>query len=147
MTTPGHPLDIDFYQSVKALIALTEVLDETTSAVLYCGCREGVNSPDMLRAFRAGERLGEVVDFVQDQYKIQMDHVLLLAKILRKKTKIYVVCENIPEDELRSMFMIPCKNLQEALEKAAAASGKRTPDILFYPRPQAGLPVIEKADI
>lgn len=147
VTTPGLPLDIDFYQSVKALIALTEVLDEKTSAVLYCGCREGVNSPDMLRAFCSGNTLEEVVDFAQDHYKIQMDHVLLLAKILRKKTKIYVVCDNISDDDLKAMFMIPCRSLQEAVEKAAAASGKKTPHLLFYPRPQTGLPVAEEADV
>ncbi|MBR5681608.1 MAG: nickel-dependent lactate racemase, partial [Clostridia bacterium] len=43
VTCPGQPLDIDLYQSVKALIALTEVLDRDTAALFYCGCPEGVN--------------------------------------------------------------------------------------------------------
>ena len=144
VTAPGFPLDIDFYQSVKALIALTEVLDESTSVVLRCGCREGVNSPDMLRAFRAGDDLETVVKYAAEHYKIQMDHVLLLAKILRKKVKIYVVCDHVPDEEIRDMFMIPCAGLQEAVERAAAESGKERPEILFYPRPQTGLPVLEK---
>lgn len=145
VTTPGRPLDIDFYQTVKALIALTEVLDESTTVVLYCGCEEGVNSPDMLRAFGVSEDLEEVISYTNENYKIQMDHVLLLSKILRKKVRILVSCPNIPDKELEAMFMTPCHSLQEAIETAAKLTGKAAPHVLFYPRPQTGLPAL-KAD-
>lgn len=56
VTCPGQPLDIDFYQSAKALIGLTEILDGDIVTLLTCGCAEGVNSPDMLRAFGSGKR-------------------------------------------------------------------------------------------
>lgn len=100
----------------------------------------------MLEAFRRSSDLEEVIAYVADNYKIQMDHVLLLAKILRKGTRIYVVCPGVSEDELKDMFMIPCKDLQSAVEKAAADSGKEKPEILFYPYPQTGLPVITAPD-
>lgn len=143
VTTPGHPLDIDFYQTVKALIALTEVLDENTVVVLYCGCEEGVNSKDMLEAFSVSRNLEEVISYTNAHYKIQMDHVLLLAKIFRKNVRILVSCPNIPDQELEHMFMIPCHDLQEAVETAAKLTGKETPEVLFYPRPQTGLPTLK----
>lgn len=142
VTTPGRPLDIDFYQAVKALIALTDVLSENTVVVLYCGCPEGVNSPDMLQAFGSSSVLEEVVSYTTDHYKIQMDHVLLLSKILRKHVKIIVCSPNIPDEEIREMFMIPCHTPEEALAMAEKLSGKEAGDILFYPRPQTGLPVL-----
>lgn len=140
ITTPGLPLDMDFYQSVKALIALTEVLDETTTVILYCGCKEGINSSDMISAFYSNETIEKVVSYAEEHYKIQMDHVLLLAKILRKNVQILVVCPNIKKEDLESMFMISCSSLQEALEEAIQRAGKRNPNILIYPRPQTGLP-------
>lgn len=141
ITTPGEPLDIDFYQAVKALIALTEIMDEVPCVVLYCNCREGINSADMLSAFQKSDDLEEVVRYVTENYKIQMDHVLLLSKILRKKVKVYVVCPNIEDKNIEDMFMIPCASLQAAVEKASEYLKKDTLRLLFYPYPQTGLPV------
>ena len=140
VTTPGQPLDIDFYQSVKTLIALTEVLDESTTVILTCGCREGVNSEDMLRAFRSSKNLEETIQYTVDHYQIQMDHVLLLSKILRKGVQIIVSCPNVDDSELRDMFMIPCKDSCSAIDVAIAHCAKSRPKLLFYPAPQTGLP-------
>lgn len=140
VTTPGQPLDIDFYQTVKALIALTEAADGNTTIVLLCGCREGVNSPDMLRAFRSGGTLEEAVAYTVAHYEIQMDHVLLLSKLLRKGVRVIVSCPNVSDEEIRDMYMVPGGDPQSALE--LALRGRRDAHILFYPRPQTGLPVL-----
>ena len=142
VTCPGQPLDIDLYQSVKALIALTEILDRDIVTLLYCGCRDGVNSPDMLRAFSSSRQLEEVVDWTTKHYEIQMDHVLLLSKILRKEAKIVLCCPNVRDEEAQAMFMEPCQNPAEAMTLARTLSGKTNPKVLFYPRPQTGLPVL-----
>ncbi len=142
VTTPGEPLNIDFYQTVKSLIALTEIADETTTLVLYSSCPEGISSPDMLRAFQSSGRIEEVVQYATDNYRIQMDHVLLLAKIFRKKVKIVVYSPNIEEKELADMFFIPCKDPERLVETAYSACGKSNPKVLFYPRPQTGLPIL-----
>ena len=145
VTCPGQPLDIDFYQSVKALIALTELLDEDTVTLFYCGCPEGINSPDMLRAFSVSDELEKVVEWTTCNYEIQMDHVLLLSKFLRKGAKIVLCCEHVTDDEARAMFMIPGGKPAEAMEVARRLTGREKPKILFYPRPQTGLPVAESA--
>lgn len=143
VTTPGQPLDIDFYQSVKALIALTEILDEDIVTLLYCGCPEGVNSPDMLRAFSSSDDLEEAVRFTTENYEIQMDHVLLLSKIFRKNARIVLCCENVSDEDARAMFMEPCRIPQAAIDYARKLTGKENPKVLFYPRPQTGLPVLK----
>ncbi|MCF0138012.1 MAG: nickel-dependent lactate racemase [Oscillospiraceae bacterium] len=142
VTTAGEPLDIDFYQSVKALIALTEILDDSVVTLMYCGCPEGVNSPDMLRAFGSSDNLEEVVSFTTENYEIQMDHVLLLSKIFRKGAKIVLCCPNVSDGEARTMFMEPCRDAGEAMELCRRLTGKENPKVLFYPRPQTGLPVM-----
>lgn len=143
VTTPGQPLDIDFYQSVKALIALTEILDEDIVTLMYCGCPEGINSPDMLRAFSSSDDLEEAVKYTTENYEIQMDHVLLLSKIFRKNAKIVLCCENVSDEDARAMFMEPCRIPQAAMDYARKLTGKQNPKVLFYPRPQTGLPVLK----
>ena len=138
VTCPGQPLDIDFYQSAKALIGLTEILDGDIVTLLTCGCAEGVNSPDMLRAFGSGKTLPEVEKWTTEHYEIQMDHVLLLAKIYRKGARVILSCPNVSDDEARTMLMEPVRDVQKALERAMALTGKACPKVLFYPRPQTG---------
>ena len=143
VTCPGQPLDIDFYQSAKALIGMTEILDGDIVTLLTCGCAEGVNSPDMLRAFASGKTLPEIERWTTEHYEIQMDHVLLLAKIYRKGAKVVLSCPNVTDDEARTMLMEPEKDPQKALERAMALTGKPCPKVLFYPRPQTGLPYLK----
>ena len=143
VTCPGQPLDIDLYQSVKALIALTEILDRDTVTLFYCGCPDGVNSPDMLRAFSASRDLEEAVDWTKEHYEIQMDHVLLLSKFLRKGAKIVLYCENVSAEDAETMFMTRGETAEEAMELARRLTGKKHPKTLFYPRPQTGLPVLK----
>ena len=139
ITTPGQPLDIDFYQALKAVIGLTGVLDNQV-VLLYCGCKEGVNSPDMLRAFSSSDNLDEVIKYTIDNYEIQMDHVLLTSKILKKNVKIVLCCPNVNDEDAKNMFMFPEKNPAKALQLVYKLTGKENPKVLFYPRPQTGLP-------
>ena len=141
VTTPGQPLDIDFYQALKAMIGLTGVLDNQV-VLLYCGCKEGINSPDMLRAFSSSDNLDEVIKYTIDNYEIQMDHVLLTSKILKKNVKIVLCCPNVDDEDAKNMFMFPEKNPGKALQLAYKLTGKENPKVLFYPRPQTGLPRI-----
>lgn len=141
--TPGEPLDIDFYQAVKALISVTEILDEDTITILYCRCKEGINSPNMLRAFQHSGNIEEVIKYAAENYEIQMDHVLLVSKILRKNARVILCCPNISENDARDMFMIPCANHNEAINLACSLVKKQNPKVLFYPRPQTGLPALQ----
>ena len=111
--------------------------------LLTCGCAEGVNSPDMLRAFGSGKTLPEIEKWTTEHYEIQMDHVLLLAKIYRKGARVILSCPNVSDDEARTMLMEPVRDAQKALEHAMALTGKACPKVLFYPRPQTGLPYIK----
>ena len=72
-----------------------------------------------------------------------MDHVLLLAKIYRKGAKVVLSCPNVSDDEARTMLMEPEKDPQRALERAMDLTGKDCPRVLFYPRPQTGLPYLK----
>ncbi len=139
VTTCGYPLNCEFYQALKALIAFTKILDPDLSIVLYAECPEGVNSPDMMRPFELFDSLDEIDNYVMNNYKIQMDHTLPLTKILRKKSSIFVYAPGVLDEEIRTLWLEPCNSLSNAINTAIIKSKKENPRILFFPQPQKAL--------
>lgn len=143
VTTPGHPLNIDFYQSIKSIIALDRIMPENGVIVLYTLCRDGFNSDDMLAAYDGAADIDQVIHHLQNHYKIQMDHALLLCKILKKNKKVVACSPNIEANTFKKIFLEPANNPQEALNRAIKISQKSNPNILFFPQPQRTLPTLE----
>jgi len=141
VTTPGYPLNINLYQTIKAIIALAPVMGKNGVLVLYSRCTEGTGSVDMLRPFEEGKNLEGAMKFLQDKYRIQMDHSLLLCKILQTGLRIIFVSPNISPDIVRMMGLIPAQSLDSALEKALEMTGKEE-KISFIPCPQRFLPYL-----
>jgi len=142
VTTPGFPLNIDFYQSIKPLISLESIMAENGIMVLYSLCPDGFNSDDMLLPFEGVKTLDEVINKLMENYKIQMDHALLLCKILKKNIKIIASSPNLEEQTLKKIYLEHFKNPQEAVNRALDISGKSKPKVLFFPQPQRTLPVL-----
>lgn len=131
---PGKPLSIDMYQGVKALIALHSMADENTTIVIYGSFDEGINSVDFLEPFRMYPDLEELKNFVWNNYKIQMDHIVPIREILRKKTRILVVSDNVAEKDLKAMHMEKKATLQEAVDAAMEGCGKARPRVAICPQ-------------
>jgi len=142
VTTPGFPLNIDFYQSIKPLISLESIMAENGIMVLYSLCPDGFNSDDMLLPFEGAKTLDEVVSNLMKNYEIQMDHALLLCKILKKNIKIIASSPNLEEQTLKKIYLEYFKNSQDAVNRALDISGKAKPKVLFFPQPQRTLPVL-----
>jgi hypothetical protein len=80
VTTPGRPLNINLYQSIKCIIAAAPVVADDGVIVAYSECAEGVGSVDMLRPYENARNAGDVIDFLLKNYEIQMDHSLLQSR-------------------------------------------------------------------
>lgn len=142
VTTPGVPLNIDLYQSIKPIIALAPVMKKDGVIVMYSECTEGVNSEDMVRAYDGATSLENVIQNLTEDYKIQMDHSLLLSKIMQQKIKIVTYSPNVEDEVFEKMFIIPSTSTEDALKKAYEIVGKDHPKVLFFPQPQRTLPVL-----
>ncbi len=144
ITTPGKPLDVDFYQSLKALIAVDAIASSETVVVFYSASWDGLGSMGeaMLRAFSGAATPKEVETRVRNNYEIQMDHAFLLSKILEKGVKIIAYSPNVPSHIIKEMMMIPAGSIQEGLDMALRLSTKRKPKVLVYPEAQRSLPIL-----
>ncbi len=96
----------------------------------------------MMKPFENSNNLDEVNDYLSRNYRIQMDHSLLLSKILRKNVKIVLFSPNISSSEIEKLHMIPSESIEEMMKKSMQICGKENPEIMFYPQPQRGLPVL-----
>ena len=145
ITTPGKPLDVDFYQSLKALIAVDAIASPETIVVFYSNCQDGLGSMgmEMLEAFRGGATPEEVETRVRSNYRVQMDHAFLLSKIMQKGIKIIAYSPNVPLNIIKEM-MIPAGSVQEGLDMALKLSRRKTPRVLVYPEAQRTLPFLAK---
>jgi len=144
VTTLGKPLNVDFYQSLKTLIAVDAIASPETVIVFYSASPDGLGSmgEDMLRAFSGATTPKEVETRVRNNYKIQMDHAFLLSKILERGVKIVAYSPNVPSNIIKEMMMIPTGSVQEGLDTALRLSTKRKPKVLVYPEAQRTLPVL-----
>lgn len=145
VTTPGRPLNINFYQSVKPLIALAPVMEKAGVLVLYCSCRDGLGTEDMLIPYEGAKDIEAVIGRLKTDYRIQMDHALLLGKILQQGIRIVVATPSVDAAILKKIFMIPAANPQDALERALKMVNKPNPAVLFFPEAQRALSVFNKA--
>ena len=142
LVTPGHPLNIDLYQSVKALIALTDTVKQGDVIVFYSKCSEGVNSEDMVKPFNVSSDLNGVLKFVTENYKIQMDHALLLCKLYQKGVKVVAYVPGVSDEVLSLMHMIPANSIKAAVSDAIQMkrdAGKHIPRISIIPTPQRAI--------
>jgi len=141
VTTPGNPLNINLYQSVKAIIAAAPIMDRNGVLILYSRCTEGVGSDDMPRPFMMGATFDDIVKYLNENYRIQMDHSLLLCKILQTGLRVILVSKNIDPEIAKRMKLIPANSLDMALEMAFELVGGNE-KIYFFPCPQRFLPFI-----
>ena len=144
VTTPGRPLNINFYQSVKPLIALAPVMAPGGVLVLYCSCRDGLGTEDMLIPYEGAQDIEEVIRRLNTDYRIQMDHALLLGKILLKDIRIVVATPSVDAAIVHKMFMSSAGSPQEALEKAMNMVPNPKPTVLFFPQAQRALSVLDQ---
>ncbi len=145
VTTPGRPLNINLYQSIKCIIASAPIVEDDGVIVAYSECAEGVGSVDMLRPYENARNAGDVIDFLLRNYEIQMDHSLLLSKILQRGVRVVLVAPNVGDETARLMGLIPAGSLDDGIRIAAglARAGSR---ISFFPCPQRCLPVLSGGD-
>ncbi|MGI6598029.1 MAG: nickel-dependent lactate racemase [bacterium] len=144
VTTPGKPLNIDFYQSLKAVIALEHVMTPDGTIVLYSACPDGLGTTDMFKPYEGARCIDDVIDNLKATYKIQMDHALLVCKVLAHGVHVIASSPNVPSCKLESVMFENADSPQEALDKALSRSEDAM--VLFYPQPQRTLPNVLAID-
>ena len=148
VTGPDAPLDINFYQSIKALVALEPLVREDTTVVLLSRCHEGLGSEELVQPFIAAADPESVMHAAAAEYTVEKDHSYLLARFLARCPDVIAWCPGVAPEELESMRLEVASSPTDAIDRAIARQrGRRArPRVLLYPRPQRALPASRPAD-
>ncbi len=117
-----YPMDINLYQSQKAIDNGKLALKEGGILILVSKCRQGIGDETFTRFLQRYDRPGEVLRLMDENYVLGYHKAAKLAELMTW-ADIYAVTD-LPDDLLRSIFFIPFQSLQEALNHAISAKGK-----------------------
>lgn len=151
VTGPGEPLDINLYQSVKALVGVEALLDrpaDSPAVVLLSRCWDGTGSEEMLEPFRAvagrgsaatgdlaraadaaAARAREVLAGLERSYTIEKDHTYFIARVNTHGAPVVACCPGVADEDLAVLGWLPAAGPSEALRLAlehASRGGRGT---------------------
>lgn len=125
----GHPKDINFIQSHKALDHAFHAVEEGGALILLAECPDRFGSPDFFPWFRFEDPDAMEAD-LRANYQIygQTAH----ATFVKAKARAIFLVSSLPPDEVERMGMTPAASLDEAVRMAERLLGE-LPSTLVIP--------------
>ncbi|MHB8900280.1 MAG: nickel-dependent lactate racemase family protein [Thermoguttaceae bacterium] len=115
-SSAGYPLDTTFYQSVKGMVAASEIVKPGGTVILAAGMSQGIGSEPFQQLFRENSSLDRFMDrilhtdyFVMDQWQLEE-----LAKV-RRKARVVAVTDGLSAETLRSLFVEAAPTVEDAV--------------------------------
>jgi nickel-dependent lactate racemase len=140
LTGPGQPLDVNLYQSVKALVAVEPWVHAAGSVVLLAHCRGGDGSSEMIEPFLDGGTPAEIIDRLPAEYTIEKDHSYFIARFLSRCPHVTACCPGVAAEKLETLGFAAAATVDGALSEAISR-GTRSPQrgrplAVLFPSPQ-----------
>ena len=117
-----YPMDVDLYQSQKALDNGKLALKDGGVLVLVAECRSGVGEEAFVKLLSSADTPEAVMKKIDEGYKLGYHKAAKMAEIAMW-ADMWAVSELDP-DVLRSIFIEPYPTLQEAIDEAVARKGE-----------------------
>ena len=125
----GAPKDLNLYQTQKALDNAKHAVKKGGTIILVGSCKEGLGESRFEKWLTEASRPEELIDRVKADFQLGGHKAAAIAMVLQN-AEIYLVSEMEP-DFVRSLFMAPYGNVQDALEAAFAAQGAQAKVIVM----------------
>ena len=138
-TPGGFPKDINLYQAQKALDNAKHAVKEGGIIILLAACKEGFGEEVFERWIENSTTPEKMIEDIRTNFELG-GHKAAAIALVAELANIFVVSE-LPNASAKKIFMTPCGNVKEALEKAMGVMG---PDALVHVMPYGGstLPVL-----
>ena len=139
VSSPVYPMDIDLYQSQKAIENGKLALKEGGTLILVSSCRDGVGGEAFVRLMTSASTPKEVLQKIDEGYKLGYHKAAKLAEIMQWATlEAYTGLE---DKRLEDIFIKPVHDLQKAIDDAIEKYG---PDckVVFMPQGSLTVPMV-----
>jgi len=144
ITVAPYPMDINLYQSQKALDNSKHAVKENGIIILVSKCRKGIGDETFLNLLSSAENPQELLEKIGDTYKLGYHKAAKIAQILLK-SQIWAVTD-LEDKTVKKAMMKPYKDIQRAIEESIDIIQKRgvKPKLIIMPKGSLTLPYIEK---
>ncbi len=144
ITVAPHPMDINLYQSQKALENGKLALSENGVIILVSKCPDGVGPDKFMQLLSSAKTPEEVMDKIKEGYVLGYHKAAKIVD-LAMHSNIYAVTD-IRDSEIKKAFMKPYHNIQEAYNDAKKTIEKRNmnSDIIVLPFGSYTVPFVKK---
>jgi len=116
LTAAPYPMDIDLYQSQKALDNGKLALEDNGIIILVSKCRTGVGEDAFLDLLGKADSCHKVLEILGDEYKLGYHKAAKMAQI-GIKNEIWAVTD-LDDKIIKKALMKPYKSLQTAIDEA-----------------------------
>lgn len=135
-----YPMDIDLYQSQKALDNAKFALNDNGILILVSKCRMGVGSDTFIKLLSSCRSPQETLDKIDKEFKLGYHKAAKMAEIARW-AQMWAVT-SLDDELLKSVFIRPFHSLQEAIDTAITIKGEER--ILFLMNASLTVPKLRK---
>ena len=129
----GAPKDLNLYQTQKALDNAKHAVRDGGVVILIGSCKEGLGEKTFEAWIRDAKAPQDLINRVKTGFKLGGHKAAAIAMVL-EHASVYLVSE-LPDDLVRSCFLIPYKDAQTALQDAFMELG---PDASVLAMPYGG---------
>ncbi|MDD5288154.1 MAG: nickel-dependent lactate racemase [Dehalococcoidales bacterium] len=140
VTVARFPMDINLYQSQKALDNGKLALKDGGILILVSSCRAGIGDDSFIKLLSSCNSPTDVFDRIKEGYRLGAHKAAKLAEI-NLWAEMYGVT-SLPDDVLKNIFIKPFPSLQDALDSALKKKGKQA-KILFMLDGSLTVPTLE----
>lgn len=128
------PMDIDLYQSQKAIDNGAVALKDGGTLILVSSCRDGIGDEAYANLLASSASPGEALERIGAGYKLGYHKAAKMAEVSARATVAAVT--ELSAERLRGMFIEPVDSVQKALDEALARARKNgvpSPKVLVLP--------------
>lgn len=123
-SSAGYPLDTTFYQAVKGMVGVLDILKEGGSIVIAAGCADGIGSAEFEGLLRKTTDIDAFIDRIQQPgvFTIDQWEIEELVKAL-KKGRVYLYTDGLSDDDVRDCLVEPVPSVEAGIARALDRHG------------------------
>lgn len=123
-SSAGYPLDTTFYQAVKGMVGVLDILKEGGSIVIAAGCADGIGSAEFEGLLRKTKDIDAFIEWIQQPgvFTIDQWEIEELVKAL-KKGRVYLYTDGLSDDDVRDCLVEPVPSVEAGIERALNRHG------------------------
>ncbi|MBN1106984.1 MAG: nickel-dependent lactate racemase [Deltaproteobacteria bacterium] len=143
-TSAGYPLDKTYYQTVKGMVGVLDIVEPGGTIIIASECSEGMGSLEFVEAQRLLRRVGpdRFMSILEEKQMALIDEwqTEMLVKALRVAS-IQLYSSGLSGQDWRDIFVEAVPSVEEALLASTRASGDK--EIAVVPEGPYVIPICE----